>query len=161
MAGEHRKQREAHDLQSWRVVVTGATASSVQIEDIGFATVHGKVDTYVADGGVRRELRRAGVDRLGEPCHRNSIHVTTHRASQSTGLAQCRQPRPTGGASSVRSPTSPLLSNFEWQSLDNALKHQQLHLAPYCRGPSNRLTKQLSPFEGQRRGGDHHDKRRM
>src|SRR5256885_3059885 len=31
-------------------------ASTVQIEDIGFATVNSKVDTYVAEGGARREL---------------------------------------------------------------------------------------------------------
>jgi len=120
---------------------TRRDASTVQIEDIGFATVHGKVDTYVAEGGARRELtpqesigwatRVTALQFSSQPGIRtgtNSLDVT----STADWLRQL---------SELTSVTSAL--QFEWQSLDNASGTNNFIWRPNA-GVQHRLTKQLT-----------------
>ena len=48
-------------------------ASTLQIEDTGFATVHGHVDTYVAEGGLRRDLSPQEFNRRNDPAHLDPV----------------------------------------------------------------------------------------
>jgi hypothetical protein len=120
---------------------TRRDASTVQIEDIGFATVHGKVDTYVAEGGARRELtpqesigwatRVTAIQfssQPGIPTGTNSLDVTSTADWQ-------RQ------LSELTIVTSAL--QFEWQSLDNPSGTNNFIWRPNA-GMQHRLTKQLT-----------------
>ena len=69
---------------------TRRDASTVQIEDIGFATVHGHVDTYVAEGGARREL--SPQESIGWATRVTAIQFSSQNATSSRGTdSACRR----------------------------------------------------------------------
>src|SRR4051794_9986450 len=91
-------------------------ASTVQIEDIGFATVHAKVDTYVAEGGARREL--SPQESIGWASRVTAIQFSSQRAG-----SQSPDSRSVVNTVDWRRTLSPLTDitgavQFEWQSLD-------------------------------------------
>ena len=116
-------------------------ASTVQIEDIGFATVRGHVDTYVAEGGMRRAL--SPEESIGWATRVTAIQFssqgTTSSATNSLDLTTTadwrRQLNP------LTDVTSSL--QFEWQSLDNAYGTDNFIWRPIL-GVQHRLTKQLT-----------------
>jgi hypothetical protein len=116
-------------------------ASTVQIEDIGFATVHSKVDTYVAEGGVRREL--SPQESIGWASRVTAIQFS----SQSTN-SQTPDSLSVVNTADWRRQLSPLTDvttavQFEWQSLDNASGTNNYIWRPTV-GVQHRLTKQLT-----------------
>lgn len=116
-------------------------ASTVQIEDIGFATVHSKVDTYVAEGGVRREL--SPQESIGWASRVTAIQFSSQRAG-----SQAPDSRSVVNTVDWRRQLSPLTDvttavQFEWQSLDNASGTNNYIWRPTV-GVQHRLTKQLT-----------------
>jgi hypothetical protein len=116
-------------------------ASTVQIEDIGFATVHGHVDTYVAEGGMRRQL--SPQESIGWASRVTAIQFWSQRANSNA-------PDSLSVVNTLdwRRTLSPLTDvttavQFEWQSLDNASGTNNFIWRPTV-GMQHRLTKQLS-----------------
>jgi len=120
---------------------TRRDASTVQIEDIGFATVHGHVDTYVAEGGARREL--SPEESIGWATRVTAIQFssqsTTSSATNSLSVVNTADWR--RQLSVLTDVTSSL--QFEWQSLDNAYGTNNFIWRPIA-GVQHRLTKQLT-----------------
>jgi hypothetical protein len=116
-------------------------ASTVQIEDIGFATVNGHVDTYVAEGGLRREL--SPQESIGWMTRLTSIRFS----SQSTSSPAPDSLDVTTTADWTRQIDVLTSVNgslqFEYQSLDNASGTTNLIWRPFA-GFQSRLTKQLT-----------------
>ena len=116
-------------------------ASTVQIEDIGFATVHSKVDTYVAEGRVRREL--SPQESIGW-----ASRVTAIQFSSQSADSQAPNSLSIVNTADWRRQLSPLTDvttavQFEWQSLDNAYGTNNFIWRPTV-GVQHRLTKQLT-----------------
>lgn len=116
-------------------------ASTVQIEDIGFATVHSKVDTYVAEGGVRRDL--SPQESIGWASRVTAIQFSSQRAG-----SQASDSRSVVNTADWRRQLSPLTDvttavEFEWQSLDNASGTNNYIWRPTV-GVQHQLTKQLT-----------------
>ena len=116
-------------------------ASTVQIEDIGFATVHGHVDTYVAEGGLRREL--SPQESIGWASRVTAIQFSSQRAG-----SQSPDSRSIVNTADWRRQLSPLTDvtaavQFEWQNLDNASGTNNYIWRPTI-GVQHRLTKQLT-----------------
>jgi hypothetical protein len=116
-------------------------ASTVQIEDIGFATVHGHVDTYMAEGGIRRDLNQ--YESIGWASRVTAIQFWSQRANSNA-------PDSLSVVNTVdwRRQLSPLTDvttavQFEWQSLDNASGTNNYIWRPTA-GVQHRLTKQLT-----------------
>jgi len=116
-------------------------ASTVQIEDIGFATVGGHVDTFVAEGGMRRAL--SPEESIGWATRATLIQFSSQRTnaraidslSITTTADWRRQLNP------LTDVTSSL--QLEWQSLDNASGTDNFIWRPTL-GVQHRLTKQLT-----------------
>src|SRR5262245_14692003 len=116
-------------------------ASTVQIEDIGFATVHGHVDTYVAEGGLRREL--SPQESIGWASRVTAIQFSSQRAG-----SQSPDSRSIVNTADWRRQLSLLTDvtaavQFEWQNLDNASGTNNYIWRPTV-GVQHRLTKQLT-----------------
>jgi len=120
---------------------TRRDASTVQIEDIGFATVHGHVDTFVAEGGVRREL--SPQESIGWASRVTAIQFFSQRpnsrATDSLSVTTTADWR--RQLTLLTDITSAL--QFEWQSLDNASGTTNFIWRPTL-GVQHRLTKQLT-----------------
>ena len=116
-------------------------ASSVQIEDIGFATVHGHVDTYVAEGRLRREL--SPQESIGWASRVTAIQFSSQRVG-----SQAPDSRSIVNTADWRRQLSPLTDvttavQFEWQSLDNAYGTNNFIWRPTV-AVQHLLTKQLT-----------------
>jgi hypothetical protein len=120
---------------------TRRDASTVQIEDIGFATVHSKVDTYVAEGGMRREL--SPQESIGWASRVTAIQFSSQNTSSQTPDSLSIV-----NTADWRRQLSPLTDvttavQFEWQSLDNASGTNNFIWRPTV-GVQHRLTKELT-----------------
>ena len=120
---------------------TRRDASSVQIEDIGFATVHGHVDTYVAEGGARREL--SPQESIGWATRVTAIQFSSQRAT-SPGTDSLSVVNTADWKRQLGLITDVFSSlQFEWQSLDNVYSTNNFIWRPIA-GVQHRLTKQLT-----------------
>jgi hypothetical protein len=120
---------------------TRRDASTVQIEDIGFATVHGHVDTYVAEGGARREL--SPQESIGWATRVTAIQFSSQSAtSRGTDSLDVTS---TADWKRQLSELTDVFSQlqFEWQNLDNAFGTNNFIWRPIA-GVQHRLTKQLT-----------------
>ena len=116
-------------------------ASTVQIEDIGFATVHGYVDTYVAEGGARREL--SPQESIGWATRVTAIQFSSGSAT-SRGTDSVSVVNTADWRRQLHVLTDVFSSlQFEWQSLDNASGTNNYIWRPVA-GVQHRLTKQLT-----------------
>jgi len=116
-------------------------ASTVQIEDIGFATVHGHVDTYVAEGGMRRDL--SPYESIGWASRVTAIQFWSQAAN-----SHAPDSLSVVNTADWRRQLSPLTDvtaavQFEWQNLDNASGTNNYIWRPTV-GVQHRLTKQLT-----------------
>jgi hypothetical protein len=116
-------------------------ASTLQIEDTGFATVHGHVDTYVAEGGLRRDL--SPQESIGVMTRLTSIQFSSLSASSRApdSLDVTTTADWTRQIDVLTRVNSSL--QFEYQSLNNASGTTNLIWRPFA-GFQKRLTKQLT-----------------
>jgi len=135
---ETREKLTTYNLAgSW----TRRDASTVQIEDIGFATVHGHVDTYVAEGGARRDLTPE--ESIGWATRVTTIQFSSQGAtSRGTNSLSVVSTADWKRQLDVLTDVTSALQ-FEWQNLDNLFGTNNFIWRPTV-GVQHRLTKQLT-----------------
>jgi hypothetical protein len=115
-------------------------ASTVQIDDLGFSTVRGRVDTYWIEGGLARELNAQ--DTVSWLTRFTSTQFSSPKATDLVDM--------TTTADWIRrlDPLNDLTASlqFEWQRFDNATNTELFVWRPIA-GVRSRLTKQLT-FKG-------------